>query len=165
MGMSAGGGGGGKGKRRRGIADINVTPLVDVMLVLLVIFMITAPTMKEGFPVEIPQADATVQVALEDAYQITITEDGMVLKPGSQTTDLRYDKLTDLVADLKKYDAEIKAAQKTPTVVIVGDRRADYERVINVWNAVRTAGIQSVSLQVDPGTPADAIQPSASAVQ
>ena len=166
MGMSAGGGGGGgKGKRRRGIAEINVTPLVDVMLVLLVIFMITAPTMKEGFPVEIPQAEATEQVALEDAYQITVTEDGMVLKPGAQTRDLKYEKMTDLVTDLKKYLADITAAQKKPTVVIVGDRRADYERIINVWNAVRSAGIQSVSLQVDPGIPPDALKPVASSVQ
>ena len=101
MGMSAGGGGASKGKRRRGIAEINVTPLVDVMLVLLVIFMITAPTMKEGFPVEIPEAEATQQVALEDAFQVTVTSDGLVLKPGSQTTDLRYDKLSDLLTDLR----------------------------------------------------------------
>jgi len=156
MGMSAGGGAK-KGKRRRGIAEINVTPLVDVMLVLLVIFMITAPTMKEGFPVDIPQAEATQQVALEDAFQITVTSDGLVLKPGSQTTDLRYDKLSDLVTDLKKYQADLTAAKKQPTVVIVGDRKAYYERIIQVWNAVRTAGIQQVSLQVDPGKPDDAI--------
>lgn len=165
MGMSAGGGGGGKGKRRRGIAEINVTPLVDVMLVLLVIFMITAPTMKEGFPVEIPVAEATEQVMLEDAYQVTVTQDGMVLKPGAQTADLKYEKLTDFVADLKKYDTEIRAAQKTPTVVIVGDRKADYERIMQVWNAVRTAGIQKVSLQVDPGKPDDLLKPTAGAVQ
>ncbi len=163
MGMSAGGGGG-KGKRRRGIAEINVTPLVDVMLVLLVIFMITAPTMKEGFPVDIPTAEATEQVMLEDAYQITVTEDGLVLKPGAQTADLKYDKLSDLVIDLKKYNADIVAAQKSPTVVIVGDRKADYERIIQVWNAVRTAGIQKVSLQVDPGKPDDAIKPTSVSV-
>jgi biopolymer transport protein TolR len=156
MGMSTGGGGG-KGKRRRGIAEINVTPLVDVMLVLLVIFMITAPTMKEGFPVEIPQADATQQVALEDAYQVTVTADGLVLRPGAQAANLKFDKLSELVADLKKYDAEVKGQQKQPTVVIVGDRKADYERIIQVWNAVRTAGILQVSLQVDPGAPADTI--------
>jgi biopolymer transport protein TolR len=156
--MSAGGGGG-KGKRRRGIAEINVTPLVDVMLVLLVIFMITAPTLKEGFPVEIPQAEATQQVALEDAYQITVTADNLVLKPGAQTLDLKYEKLSELVADLKKYGAEMATAQKQPTVVIVGDGKAHYSRIIDVWNAVRTAGITQVSLQVDPGTPSDVITP------
>ena len=50
-------------------------------------------------------------------------------------------------------------AKKQPTVVIVGDRKAYYERIIQVWNAVRTAGIQKVSLQVDPGKPDDAITP------
>ncbi len=151
-------GGGGKGKRRRAISDINVTPLVDVMLVLLVIFMITAPTLKEGFFVEIPQADATQQINIEDAFQVTVTEAGLVLKPGAQTDDLKYDRLTDLIADLGKYKKEQDAAQKPITVMIVGDRNARYERIMHVWNAVRNAGISQVSLQVDPGAPADVIE-------
>jgi biopolymer transport protein TolR len=148
---------GGKAKRRRAMNDINVTPLVDVMLVLLVIFMITAPTMKEGFFVQIPEADATQQINIEDAFQVTVTADGLVLKPGAQTEDLKYDRLTDLMADLEKYKKEQTAAEKTITVVIVGDRKTPYERILHVWNTVRNAGISQVSLQVDPGVPADAI--------
>jgi biopolymer transport protein TolR len=152
MGMSMGSGGGkAKRKRRRSVAEINVTPLVDVMLVLLVIFMITAPTLKEGFTVEIPQAEATQSVPIEDARLITVTPDGDVLKPNADTADQRYDKLGDLVTDLKKYKADTTAAKKTPVVVIVGDKNAKYERIIQVWNAVRTAEIAQVSFQLDPG--------------
>ncbi len=143
--------GGRKGGRRRSVAEINVTPLVDVMLVLLVIFMITAPTLKEGFSVEIPHAEATQSVPIEDARMITVTENGYVLKPNADTADQRYDKLTDLVEDLKAYKSAQTAAKKPQVVVIVGDRNARYERIIQVWNAVRTAGIPQVSFQLEPG--------------
>jgi len=147
-----GSGGGGKGKkRRRSIAEINVTPLVDVMLVLLVIFMITAPTLKEGFSVEIPQAEATQSVAIEDARLITVTADGHVLKPDSDVDTNRYDKLSELVTDLKKYKEDTTAEQKQPVVVIVGDKNVKYERIIQVWNAARSAGIGQVSFQLEPG--------------
>jgi biopolymer transport protein ExbD len=147
MGVSTGKSGG----RRRGIAEINVTPLVDVMLVLLVIFMITAPTLKEGFSVDIPQAEATQSVPVSDARMITVTAAGYVLKPGANTEDERYQKLTDLVADLQKYKSDMAAEQKAPVVVVVGDKNAKYERIIEVWNAVRTAGIAQISFQVEPG--------------
>jgi biopolymer transport protein TolR len=162
MAMSMGSGGRTKGKRRRSVAEINVTPLVDVMLVLLVIFMITAPTLKEGFNVNIPQADATQSVPIEDARLITVTADGYVLKPNADTPDQRYDQLTALVTDLKQYKADTLAAKKQPLVVIVGDAKAHYERIIQVWNAARLAGIAQISFQLDPGPGAGA---SASASQ
>lgn len=165
MSMSLGGGGGGKGKRRRrSVAEINVTPLVDVMLVLLVIFMITAPTLKEGFSVDIPQAEATQSVAIEDARLITVTADGHVLKPDVDSDDNRYGKLSDLVADLQRYRTDTVAAQKQPVVVIVGDRKADYERIIQVWNAARSAGIGQVSFQLEPGNAPVEAQTSASKI-
>jgi len=145
--------GGKKGGRRRSVAEINVTPLVDVMLVLLVIFMITAPTLKEGFSVDIPHAEATESVPIENARMITVTEDGYVLKPNADTADQRYDKLSQLVEDLKAYKTAQAAAKKPQVVVIVGDRNARYERIIQVWNAVRTAGIPQVSFQLEPGPP------------
>jgi biopolymer transport protein TolR len=140
-----------KGGRRRSVAEINVTPLVDVMLVLLIIFMITAPTLKEGFSVEIPQAEATQSVPVEDARMITVTSDGYVLKPNADSAEQRYEKLSLLVEDLKAYKSAQEAARKKPVVVIVGDRNARYERIIQVWNAVRMAGIPQVSFQLDPG--------------
>ncbi len=150
-----------KGRRRRSVAEINVTPLVDVMLVLLVIFMITAPTLKEGFNVEIPQADATQSVPIEDARLVTITPDGHVLKPDADSDEQRYDKLSDLVIDLGRYKEQTLAEQKKPVVVIVGDKDARYERIIQVWNAARSAGIEQVSFQLDLGEPTEALNPAA----
>src|SRR3954469_10569133 len=114
--------GGKKGGRRRSVAEINVTPPVDVMLVLLVIFMITVPTLKEGFSADIPPPEATQSVPIEDARMITVTENGYVLKPNADTADQRYDKLSALVNDLKPYKSTQAAAKKQPVVVIVGDR-------------------------------------------
>ena len=147
MGMSAGGGGG----KRRAMSEINVTPLVDVMLVLLVIFMITAPAMKEGFQVELPQATSTQSVMVQDVRLVTVTADGAVLRHLATSAEEKYEKLSRLVEDLKSYKAECERGNTVPSVVINGDRKANYERIIQVWNAVRTAGIPNVAFQVEPG--------------
>ncbi len=147
MAMSAAGGGG----KRRAMSEINVTPLVDVMLVLLVIFMITAPAMKEGFQVELPQATSTQSVMVQDVRLITVTADGAVLHHLAASPDEKYERLTQLVDDLKGYKAECERGGTEATVVINGDRKTPYERIIQVWNAVRTAGIPSVAFQVEPG--------------
>ena len=146
MAMSAGGGG-----KRRAMSEINVTPLVDVMLVLLVIFMITAPAMKEGFQVELPQATSTQSVMVQDVRLITVTADGAVLHHLAASPEEKYERLAQLVDDLKSYKAECERGGTAATVVINGDRKTPYERIIQVWNAVRTAGIPSVAFQVEPG--------------
>jgi biopolymer transport protein TolR len=148
MGMAMGG----KGKRRA-MADINVTPLVDVMLVLLVIFMVTAPAMKEGFQVDLPQATATQTVMVQDVRLITITADGAVLHNLASSPEDKYERLADLVNDLKTYKEETEKAGEAPTVVINGDAKASYQSIIQVWNAVRTAGIPNVAFQLSPGEP------------
>ena len=87
MGMSVGQGGGrgGRGHRRRGrhhgvISEINVTPFVDVMLVLLTIFMVAAPLMTVGVPVQLPEtAAAPLPVVDEEPLTVTLTEDGQVI--------------------------------------------------------------------------------------
>jgi biopolymer transport protein ExbD len=123
--------------------------------------MITAPTLKEGFSVEIPQAEATQSVAIEDARLVTVTADGHVLKPDSDTDANRYEKLSELVADLQKYKTDTLAGQKQPVVVIVGDKNVKYERIIQVWNAARSAGIGQVSFQLEPGNAPTEAQASA----
>jgi biopolymer transport protein TolR len=152
MGMSLGGGKSASG-RHRSNSEINVTPMVDVMLVLLVIFMITAPTLKEGLAVDIPRATATQSINIEDAHLITVTEEGYVLKNKAGTKEERYRQIPDLVTDLKAYLKTCEAAKKKPTVVIVGDGAAKYERIVQVWNAVINAGVEQVSFQVEPGEP------------
>lgn len=141
-------------KRGRSIADINVTPLVDVMLVLLVIFMITAPTLKEGFQVSLPEASETDSVHVQDARVITVTAEGFVLRPLAKSSDDRYEKLSELVSDLKDFKAECEREKLPSVVVLNGDRSANYERIIQVWNAVRQSGISQVGFQVEPGSAA-----------
>ena len=68
------------GRRKRAMSEINVTPLVDVMLVLLVIFMITAPVLQEGFHVDLPQASETQSIPVADARQVVIAKGGEVLR-------------------------------------------------------------------------------------
>jgi len=141
-----------KGKRRA-VAEINVTPLVDVMLVLLVIFMITAPVLKEGYAVSVPEADATISIEVPDAHIITVTAQGHVLRHNAKSDEERYDKLGALVEDLRAYKETCAKENKRPVVLVVGDRDARYERIIQVWNAARSAGLEHVSFQLEPGTP------------
>ncbi len=140
-----------RGTKRRVMAEINVTPMVDVMLVLLIIFMITAPALKEGFQVDLPHASSTQTIRLEDSVRITIAADGKVMRDQSGGAEKSYDHLAELVAELKEYRAERERANSDATVVINGDGKATYERVVQVWDAVRTAGVSQVSFQVEPG--------------
>jgi biopolymer transport protein TolR len=160
MGMSAGGSGG----KKRAVAEINVTPMVDVMLVLLVIFMITAPSIKqiEGMEVNLPEIktnSAAETILTEDAWTVAITAEGQVAKRGSKKTDDTYGNMSELVDDLKKYKEESDKSQKKPAVVIAGDKDAKYQVVMQVWNAVKVAGIRNVSFQVDAGAGGDEKKP------
>ena len=147
MGMSVGGG------KRRIMSEINVTPLVDVMLVLLVVFMITAPVLKEGFQVEVPQAAETQSINVVDARSVIVTKDGVVLHNLAQSADDHYDNLSQLIEDLKVYKTDCARAKEStqPVVLIIGDKDARYERIIQVWNAIRSAGITQVGFQLEPG--------------
>jgi biopolymer transport protein TolR len=153
MGMNMGGRG-----KRRAMSEINVTPLVDVMLVLLVIFMVTAPVLKEGFQVEVPQAAETQSINVVDAWTVIIAKEGQVLHRLASDPEDKYEQLSLLVADLKAWKAEREAAPDSakaepPAAIIVADKDVRYERVVQVWNAVRSAGISQVAFQLDPGGP------------
>ena len=121
MGAKLGGSGGSKYVVEAN-SDLNVTPLVDVMLVLLVIFMITAPVLKEGYAVSVPEADATISIEVPDAHIVTVTADGHVLKHNAQSDEERYEKLGALVEDLRAYKATCAAENKRPVVLVVRPR-------------------------------------------
>jgi biopolymer transport protein TolR len=146
--------GGSKGKKSP-MADINVTPMVDVMLVLLVIFMITAPVIKQidALDVNLPklQGQPAQTIVTEDARTIVIKGDGSVTKADNKGSNDAYETLTPLIAELKEYKADCDKNQKPPVVVIAGDRDAHWERIMQVWNAVKTAGISQISFQVEAG--------------
>ena len=161
MGMSAGPSGG----KKRPMSDINVTPMVDVMLVLLVIFVITAPVIKQidGLQVNLPQGlpgAPPETIITEDARTLVINPEGYVIRPGSTAVEDHYPSMALLIEDMKLYKEDSDKAQKAPVVVIAGDRDAKWERVMQVWNAVKSAGISQISFQTDSGgmssEPADA---------
>ena len=130
---------GGNG-RRAPMADINVTPLVDVMLVLLIIFMITAPLLVAGVPVNLPdsraaaldQPDKPLQISLDDQGRIFIDEDEV-----SEAT------LADRLASAA---ARKDADGKGPQVFLRADRGLDYGRVMRVMGELSRAGLTRVAL-------------------
>jgi biopolymer transport protein TolR len=132
--------------RRRPMADINVVPYIDVTLVLLIIFMITAPMLETGVDVELPQAEAkTLNPDEQLPIIITINADGaLFLDAGNQ-------------ADAPVTDAELvsrvqAALEKKPglAVLIRGDRKVDYGRVVTVMAGLKQAGLPSVGLMTQP---------------
>ncbi len=123
------------------VSDINVTPMVDVMLVLLIIFMVITPMLSKGVSVDMAKTKNPIAMQAadkEDAVLIAVTRDGKVyLSPGnSQTT---ADQLPQKVKDLltNKLDK---------TVYIKSDSRARYEKVEDVIDNLRTAGVDQIGL-------------------
>jgi biopolymer transport protein TolR len=144
MGM-AGPGGGGRGRGRRstrtsgGFNDINITPFVDVMLVLLIIFMVAAPMMTTGVTVNLPKTQASAVPGNDEPVNVTIKADGSVYIQNTQTT-------------VEKLGATLKgvAKEKTDTRIFVrGDTSIDYGQVMKVVGAINSAGYTKVALLTD----------------
>ena len=124
------------------VSDINVTPLVDVMLVLLIIFMVITPMLQKGVSVDLARINNPRDMHAadkEDATVLAITRDGKIyLGPDAITVDKITAKVKDRVAD--KLDK---------TVYIKSDARAKYGDVVSVVDAVRAAGVDAVGLLAD----------------
>jgi len=139
------------------VSDINVTPMVDVMLVLLIIFMVVTPMLQKGVSVDLarvqnprPMADADK----EDAVVLAVTRDGKIYMGGSI---IQPDQITTTVKDRI-------SSKLDKTVYVKSDARAKYGDVVTVVDNVRAAGVDSLGLlteRVDhhaPGAPAEAAQ-------
>ena len=140
MNLSSGGGRRrGRGGRRAPMADINVTPLVDVMLVLLIIFMVTPPLLVTGVPVELPESRANALDQKDEPIEIAIDKDGVTFIDGTEVGR----------ADLPTRLEEIAAAQdaKTPRQIMLrGDTTISYGQMMRVMGELNRAGLNSVSL-------------------
>ncbi|WP_353216542.1 ExbD/TolR family protein [Sandarakinorhabdus sp.] len=137
--------GGRRGSRRQPMADINVTPLVDVMLVLLIIFMVTAPLLVAGVPVDLP--DARAQALPQDQTPIQISLDG--------SGQMFIDRLAVAPAALPAKLAALRAARSDDARVYVrADRMLDYGAVMQVVGEVNAAGFRKVALVTDGSKPA-----------
>ncbi len=125
--------------RRRGFSDINVTPLVDVMLVLLVVFMVTAPLLTTGLNVELPHVEATNTPVKDAKLIVTVTRDEKILFGEDDVT--------------ARVEAELLAnprVQKEKELYIRADKDARYEVVARVVAAARSAGVSGLNLLVTP---------------
>ena len=128
-------------RTRRGrapMADINVTPLVDVMLVLLIIFMVTAPLMNAGVPVDLPDSNAKALAQEPEQLEISLTAEG--------TLYLNKDALApgELAARLAALPRN--AQGKPPLVTLRADKVLDYGRVMAVIGELNHAGFNSISM-------------------
>lgn len=124
-------------RRKRLMSEINVVPYIDVMLVLLVIFMITAPLLTQGVKVDLPQASAK-PVPTQDRETLVVTLD----RQGNYYLDDRRMTPEELA---KKVAAILRARPQTP-VVIRGDRSLAYGRMIEAMTLLQAAGASSVGL-------------------
>jgi biopolymer transport protein TolR len=133
------GGGGGRGRGRRGhvpMSDINVTPLVDVMLVLLVVFMITAPLLTVGVPVDLPRTEASQMVGQDEPLVISVNAKGEVFLQETPIT------LEQLVPQLEA----ITQNKRDTRIFVRGDRAIAYGKVMEVMGTVNLAGFSRVAL-------------------
>jgi biopolymer transport protein TolR len=126
------------GARRRAniVAEINVTPMVDVMLVLLVIFMITAPLLTVGVPVDLPKTKASVMNEQEDPLIISVDEQGILYL---QETALELEALVPRLIAITGSNPEAR-------IHVRGDKGISYGRVMEVMGAISSAGFTKVAL-------------------
>lgn len=140
--------GGGRGRRRgrsQPMSEINVTPFVDVMLVLLIIFMVAAPLLTVGVPVELPKTAAgALPTATEEPLTVTITAQGDVQ---IQTTSVERDQL---VTRLRGIAAE----RADDRVFLRADGSVPYSAVMEVMGALNAGGFANIGLVTDIGGPA-----------
>ena len=140
---------GGRHRRHRGraaaMSEINVTPFVDVMLVLLIIFMVAAPLLTVGVPVKLPQTAANAMpTEKEEPLTITLTADGLVLIQKTEVGE------NELIPKLRAI-----AAERTSNKVFVrADGAVAYERVAQLMGALNAGGFNNIGLVTDTGGPA-----------
>jgi biopolymer transport protein TolR len=129
-------------KRRRPMAEINVVPYIDVMLVLLVIFMITAPLLTQGVKVDLPQAESVpLPAEVDDPVVVSVNSQGEMFIDVGEAKDRPVDPET-LVTRIA---AIISYKPKTP-IMVKGDRNVDYGRVVETMVLIQQAGVPNVGL-------------------
>ena len=140
--------GGHRRRRRHGVmSEINVTPMVDVMLVLLIIFMVSAPLLTVGVPIDLPQTQAKSLDQDRTPLTISVNTQGQVFL---QDTEIGVDEL---VPKLKAI-TEARSAGMDERIYVRGDRKVDYGTVMKVMGRLSEAGFHRVALvtEVEQGT-------------
>ena len=145
MGMGMGGS---RRRGRRGFSDINVTPMVDVMLVLLVVFMVTAPLLTTGLRVELPQVQAHNTPVRDTKLVVSVTREERIMFGERDVTD-----------DVERVLKNSPRIQQERELYIRADKAARYGAVARVVAAARAAGVTGLNLLVEP----EVVEESASA--
>jgi biopolymer transport protein TolR len=123
----------------RPMSEINVTPMVDVMLVLLIIFMVTAPLLTVGVPIELPKSEAKQLEGDKEPLTISVDPEGKIFL---QDTELQIDEIVPKLTSIAKngYDERI---------FVRGDRRVNYGVVMRVMGTISAAGFRRIALISD----------------
>ncbi len=135
---------GGRRRRSRPMAEINVTPMVDVMLVLLIIFMVAAPLLTVGVPIELPKtAAAPLPTEKEEPLTIALTADGKILV---QNNAVEREKLIPLLR-------AVAEERKSNKIFLRADGAIPYEGVMQVMGALNASGFNDIGLVTEQGGP------------
>jgi biopolymer transport protein TolR len=136
MGAGISSGGRGRRQRTRMMSEINVTPFVDVMLVLLIVFMVAAPLLTVGVPIDLPESQAKSIEQNKDPLTLSVNDKGQVFL---QNTEIAVEEIV----------AKLKAIAKNGTeerIYVRGDRKVDYGTVMRVMGRLSAAGYRRVAL-------------------
>jgi len=127
------------GARYRPMSDINVTPLVDVMLVLLIVFMVSAPLLTVGVPLDLPQSQAKALQQNNEPLTVSVTSDGQVFLLKEQV------QLDDLIPKLKAI-IDARGGNLDELIYVRGDKKVDYGTMMRVMGRISGAGYHKVAL-------------------
>lgn len=127
-------------RRTQPMSEINVTPLVDVMLVLLIVFMVAAPLLSVGVPIELPKTDANALPSDQEPLTITVDSQGLIFL---QETEIALDVLAPRLIAIAQNGYEER-------IYLRADGAADYEAVMRVMARVNSAGFSNLGLVTDP---------------
>ena len=125
-----------KFRNKRTISEINVTPFVDVMLVLLIIFMVTAPLLSSGIKINLPESSSVLKNEKKDPVTVSINSKGEIF---IQKKKFSKDQLINKLSLLKKNNQNLK-------IYIKGDKKLDYGKVMELMNLINQSGFKKVAL-------------------
>jgi biopolymer transport protein TolR len=131
----------GRARRHAPMSEINVTPFVDVMLVLLVIFMVTAPLLTVGVPLDLPQAKGKQLEANKEPIVISVKANGDVFMGQEEKASMKLDEIGPRLTAM----AQNRGGQDEP-VFVRGDKAANYGDIARVMGRIRDAGFRKISL-------------------